>query len=83
MKFLIVLVLFPCLLFAQLMPKYFSNTHNFNSTTFTINNKFNEASTDKELDKIEASYLPNDNISKIKYEKKAYVDSSKKLYTAE
>lgn len=83
MKFLIVLVLFPCLLFAQLMPKYFSNEHNFTSIPSTINNKFNEASTDKELDKIEASYPPSDSIAKKKYEKKAYVDSSKKLYTAE
>ena len=81
MKFLTLLILFPCLLFAQLMPKYFSNAHNFNSVTSTINNKFNETSTDKELDKIEASNPQSDSISKMKYEKKAYVDSSKIIYS--
>ena len=89
MKALIVLILFPCLLFAQLMPKYFSNTHNFTSVSSTINNKFNETSTDKaiddfqktDIDKIEASYPPNDSIVKTKYEKKVYVDSSKIIYS--
>ena len=91
MKFLIVLVLFPCLLFAQLMPKYFSSTHNFTPVPSTINNKFNETSTDKaiddfqgtdkELDKNETEQSPSDSISKMKYEKKAYVDSSKIIYS--
>ena len=40
MKLLLVLVLFPCLLFAQLTPKYSSNEHHFNSVSSTINNKF-------------------------------------------
>ena len=81
MKLLIVIVLFPCLLFAQLMPKYFSNEHNFASVSSAINNKFNKASSDKELDKIEASNPQSDSISKMKYEKKAYVDSSKIIYS--
>ena len=81
MKFLTLLILCPCLLFAQLMPKYFSNAHNFNSVTSTINNKVNETSTDKELDKIEASNPPSDSISKTKYNKKTYVDSSKIIYS--
>ena len=81
MKFLTLLILCPCLLFAQLMPKYFSNEHNFTSVSSAINNKFNEASTDKELDKIEASNPQSDSISKMKYEKKAYVDSSKIIYS--
>lgn len=88
MKFLTLLILFPCLLFAQLMPKYFSNTHNFNSATFTINNKFNETSTDKaiddfqktDIDKIDASQATSDSIVKANYEKKVYVDSSKIIY---
>ncbi len=89
MKALIVLILFPCLLFAQLMPKYFSNTHNFTSVSSTINNKFNETSTDKaiddfqktDIDKIDASQATSDSISKTKYKKKAYVDSSKIIYS--
>ena len=81
MKLLIVIVLFPCLLFAQLMPKYFSNEHNFASVSSAINNKFNKASSDKELDKIEASNPQSDSISKMKYEKKTYVDSSKIIYS--
>ena len=91
MKVLILLVLFPCLLFAQLMPKYFSNTHNFTSVSSTINNKFNETSTDKaiddfqgtdkELDKNETEQSPSDSIVKVKYEKKVYVDSSKIIYS--
>ena len=89
MKFLTLLILFPCLLFAQLMPKYFRNTHNFTSVSSTINNKFNETSTDKaiddfqktDIDKIEASNPQSDSISKMKYEKKAYVDSSKIIYS--
>lgn len=88
MKFFTLLILFPCLLFAQLIPKYFSNTNNFNSTYSSINNKFNEIATDKtladfqktDIDKIEASYPPNDSIVKTKYEKKVYVDSSKIIY---
>ena len=88
MKFLTLLILCPCLLFAQLIPKYFSNTNNFNSTYSSINNKFNEIATDKtladfqktDIDKIEASYPPNDSIVKTKYEKKVYVDSSKIIY---
>lgn len=89
MKALIVLILFPCLLFAQLMPKYFSNTHNFTSVSSTINNKFNETSTDKaiddfqktDIDKIDASNPQSNSIAKKKYEKKAYVDSSKIIYS--
>ena len=91
MKFLTLLILFPCLLFAQLMPKYFSNTHNFTSTYSSINNKFNKTSTDKaiddfqgtdkELDKNETEQSPSDSIVKVKYEKKAYVDSSKIIYS--
>ncbi len=89
MKALIVLILFPCLLFAQLMPKYFSNTHNFTSVSSTINNKFNETSTDKaiddfqktDIDKIDASNPQSDSIAKKKYEKKVYVDSSKIIYS--
>ncbi|MBQ3777607.1 MAG: hypothetical protein II835_05900 [Fibrobacter sp.] len=89
MKFLTLLILCPCLLFAQLMPKYFSNTHNFTSVSSTINNKFNETSTDKaiddfqktDIDKIDASQATSDSISKTKYEKKAYVDSSKIIYS--
>ena len=89
MKFLTLLILFPCLLFAQLMPKYFSNTHNFTSVSSTINNKFNETSTDKaiddfqktDIDKIEASNPQSDSIAKKKYEKKVYVDSSKIIYS--
>lgn len=89
MKFLTLLILCPCLLFAQLMPKYFSNTHNFTSVSSTINNKFNETSTDKaiddfqktDIDKIDASQATSDSISKKKYEKKVYVDSSKIIYS--
>ena len=89
MKFLTLLILCPCLLFAQLMPKYFSNTHNFTSVSSTINNKFNETSTDKaiddfqktDIDKIDASQATSDSISKTKYKKKAYVDSSKIIYS--
>lgn len=81
MKFLTLLILCPCLLFAQLMPKYFSNEHNFASVSSAINNKFNKASLDKELDKIEASNPQSDSISKTKYKKKAYVDSSKIIYS--
>ena len=89
MKFLTLLILFPCLLFAQLMPKYFSNTHNFTSVSSTINNKFNETSTDKaiddfqktDIDKIDASNPQSDSIAKMKYEKKVYVDSSKIIYS--
>lgn len=89
MKFLTLLILCPCLLFAQLLPKYFSNTHNFNSATSTINNKFNETATDKaladfqktDIDKIDASQATSDSISKTKYKKKAYVDSSKIIYS--
>lgn len=72
------------------MPKHLSNRHNFNSVSSNINSKFNETftdkalsdfqKTDKELDKIEASYPPNDSIVKTKYEKKVYVDSSKIIY---
>ena len=90
MKLLIVIVLFPCLLFAQLMPKYFSNTNIFNSTYSPINKKFNKTSTnkaltefqktDKELDKDETGQSPSDSIVKMKYEKKTYVDSSKIIY---
>jgi len=81
MKFLTLLILCPCLLFAQLMPKYFSNEHNFASVSSAINNKFNKASSDKELDKIEASNPQSDSIAKKKYEKKVYVDSSKIIYS--
>ena len=91
MKLLIVSVLFPCLLFAQLMPKYFSNANNFNSATSTINNKFNKASTnkaltefqktDKELDKNKTEQIPNDSIVKQSTRKKLYVDSSKIIYS--
>ena len=89
MKVLIVLILFPSLLFAQLMPKHFSNEHHFNSISSTINNKFNETSTDKaiddfqktDIDKIDASNPQSDSIAKKKYEKKVYVDSSKIIYS--
>ena len=91
MKVLILLVLFPCLLFAQLMPKHLSNRHNFNSVSSNINSKFNETSTDKaiddfqgtdkELDKNETEQSPSDSIVKVKYEKKVYVDSSKIIYS--
>ena len=89
MRLLILLVLFPCLLFAQLMPKYFSNTHNFTSVSSTINNKFNETASDKsiddfqktDIDKIDASQTTSDSIAKKKYEKKVYVDSSKIIYS--
>ena len=75
------------------MPKHLSNRHNFNSVSSNINSKFNETftdkalsdfqKTDKELEINETSSAPQNSISKKKYEKKAYVDSSKKLYTAE
>ena len=91
MKALIVLILFPCLLFAQLMPKHLSNRHNFNSVSSNINSKFNETFTDKalsdfhendkELDKNETEQIPNDSIVKQSTRKKLYVDSSKIIYS--
>ncbi len=91
MKALIVLILFPCLLFAQLTPKHLSNRHNFNSVSSNINSKFNETftdkalsdfqKTDKELEINETSSAPQNSISKMRYEKKIYVDSSKIIYS--
>ena len=90
MKALIVLILFPCLLFAQLMPKHLSNRHNFNSVSSNINSKFNETFTDKalsdfhendkELDKNETEQIPNDSIVK-QSKRKKYMSIHQKLYT--
>ena len=91
MKVLIVLILFPCLLFAQLTHNHFNNKHHFNSVASTNNNKFSEASTnksitefqetDKELDKNKTEQIPNDSIVKQSTRKKIYVDSSKIIYS--